>query len=322
MKSIYLFYLLVAYILLQFIWWSYLLVQLNGEVYDHRIENVHLRNTPAEQQLKEEKLLLRKERERWWMVIGEGGVFLCLLLFGSIQVHRSFRKEMLLARQQKNFLLSISHEFKSPLASIKLYLQTLLKHDLDKDKKESFINGAIADTDRLHNLVENSLLANMIDHKGYSFHKEEVSLSALVRLIVQKFQSLPGSKNKIETNIAEGVSFRADKVAFGVMLSNLLENASKYSSPGSEIKIHLHEANNKIILSIADEGIGIPASEKNKVFEKFYRVGKEETRSTKGTGLGLFIVKYIAEHHNGKIIVQNNSPKGSVFEITFTGTKA
>ena len=319
MKSIYLFYILVAYILLQFTWWSYLLVQLNTEVYDHKIENVHLRNTSSDQQLAEEKILQRKERERWWMVMGEGGVFLCLLLFGSIQVHRSFRKEMLLARQQKNFLLSISHEFKSPLASIKLYLQTLLKHDLDRDKKESFINGAIADTDRLHNLVENSLLANMIDHKGYSFHKEEVNLSALVRLIVQKFQSLPGCKNKIESNIAEGITVQADKTAFGVMLSNLLENASKYSPPQSEIKILLQKSNHKIILSIADEGIGIPSSEKNKVFEKFYRVGKEETRRTKGTGLGLFIVKYIAEHHNGKISVHDNSPKGSVFEITFAG---
>ncbi len=318
MKPIYIFYVLVAYILLQFTWWSYLLVELNNEVYEHRIENVHLRNSSSEQQLTEEKALQRKSRERWWMVIGEGCVFLTLLTLGSIQTLRSFRKEMLLARQQKNFLLSISHEFKSPLASIKLYLQTLLKHDLEKEKKESFLNSAIADTERLHNLVENALLANMIDHKGYSFNKEEVNLSALVRLIIQKFQSVPDFKNKIEPNIQEGLSMQADKIALTLMFNNLLENAAKYSAEGSDIKVLLQKTNNKISLSVSDEGIGIPDVEKNKVFEKFYRVGKEETRSTKGTGLGLFIVKYIVEHHKGKINVRNNSPKGSIFEIVFT----
>lgn len=317
MKPIYIFYLLVIYILLQFVWWSYLLVNLNNEVYKHRIENVALRHLTSEEQIREEKALQKKMHESWWMVIGEGGVFLSLLLFGSIQTLRSFNKEMRLARQQKNFLLSITHEFKSPLASIKLYLQTLLKHDLEKDKKDSFINSAIADTERLNNLVENALLANMIDYKGYTFSKEEVNLSALVRLIVHRFQSVPGLKNKVETNLQEGIVIDADKNAFGLLLNNLLENASKYSAENSVIRFELQKANDKVSLKVADEGVGIPDAEKQRVFEKFYRIGKEETRSTKGTGLGLYIVKYIAEHHNGKISVHDNSPKGSIFEIIF-----
>ena len=317
MKPIFIFYLLVIYILLQFVWWSYLLVQLNNEVYQQKIENIQHRSLTPDIQLSEEKILQSKVHERWWMVIGEGGVFLTLLLFGSIQTLRSFRKEMNLARQQKNFLLSITHEFKSPLASVKLYLQTLLKHDLDKEKKESFLNSAIADTDRLDNLVENALLANIIDHKGYSFNKEDVNLSALVRLIVQRFQSVPGFKNKIETDLQEGIMFHADKTAFSLLLNNILENAVKYSPEHSLIKIKLEKKNEKIYLAVSDEGVGIPDGEKQKVFQKFYRVGKEETRSTKGTGLGLFIVKYIVEHHNGKISVRNNNTKGSIFEITF-----
>ena len=317
MKPIFIFYLLVIYILLQFVWWSYLLVQLNNEVYQQKIENIQHRSLTPDIQLSEEKILQSKVHERWWMVIGEGGVFLTLLLFGSIQTLRSFRKEMNLARQQKNFLLSITHEFKSPLASVKLYLQTLLKHDLDKEKKESFLNSAIADTDRLDNLVENALLANIIDHKGYSFNKEDVNLSALVRLIVQRFQSVPGFKNKIETDLQEGIMFHADKTGFSLFLNNILENAVKYSPEHSLIKIKLEKKNEKIYLAVSDEGVGIPDGEKQKVFQKFYRVGKEETRSTKGTGLGLFIVKYIVEHHNGKISVRNNNTKGSIFEITF-----
>jgi two-component system phosphate regulon sensor histidine kinase PhoR len=318
MKPIYIFYLLFIYIIFQFTWWSYLLVNLNNEVFEHRIENVHLKYPDSERQLTEEKALQKKLRERWWMVIGEGGVFLSLLLFGSIQTLRSFRKEVFLARQQKNFLLSITHEFKSPLASIKLYLQTLLKHDFDKEKKESFINSAIADTDRLNNLVENTLLANMIDHKGYSFNKEEVNLSAFVRLIVQKFMAVPEQKNKIDLSIQDGIFLDADKAAFGIMINNLLENASKYSPEKSNIRVELSKSNSHTFLRIADEGSGIPDHDKSHVFGKFYRVGNEETRSAKGTGLGLYIVKYIVEHHNGKISIKDNSPKGSIFEIVFS----
>ncbi len=318
MKPIYIFYLLFFYILLQFCWWSFLLIQLNNEVYEHRIENVQLKYHASDQQLFEEKKLQNKLHERWWMVVGEGGVFVALLLFGSIQTLRSFRKEMFLARQQKNFLLSVTHEFKSPLASIKLYLQTLLKHDFHKEKKESFINNAIADTDRLNNLVENALLANMIDHTGYSFNKEEVNLTALVRLVIQKFQLVPDLKSKIEINLDDGILFEADKAAFGIMLNNLLENAVKYAPEKSLIKTELGKLNDKIVLRIVDEGAGIPDKEKTHIFEKFYRIGNEETRSTKGTGLGLYIVKYIVEHHNGKISVKNNSPKGSIFEIIFS----
>lgn len=294
-----------------------MLIDLNNEVFEHRIENVQLKEYLPEKKIREEKILQDKLYERWWMVIGEGAVFFILLVIGSIQTHRSFRKEMMLARQQKNFLLSVTHEFKSPLASIKLYLQTLLKHDFDKHKKESFIASAISDTDRLNNLVENALLANVIDHKGYTFHMEEVNLSALVRLIVQRFQAYPGLKNKVESSLQEGIFLEADKVAFSLMLNNLLENASKYSHEGAKIEIVLRKTDRYIRLTIADEGVGIPDQEKRNVFQKFYRIGKEETRSTKGTGLGLFIVKHIVEHHKGKISIFDNAPSGSVFEICF-----
>jgi signal transduction histidine kinase len=318
MKPITIFFILVAYILLQFSWWSYLLIELNTDVIAHKIENVQLRNTDPDQRRAEEKLLSDKLVERKWMIAGEGGVFLVLLLLGSIQTYRSFNKEMSLARQQKNFLLSITHEFKSPLASVKLYLQTLLKHDLEKEKKVSFINNAIADADRLNNLVENALLASMIDHKGYIFHKEEINLSALLRLIVHRFQSLPGFNNKVETDFQDGILMNADKMAFSLMLNNLFENAIKYAKPGTTISSTLKKSNTKIILTVKDEGPGIPDAEKTKVFEKFYRLGKEETRTTKGTGLGLYIVKYIVEHHQGKITVYDNVPEGAVFEIILT----
>ena len=249
------------------------------------------------------------------MVLGEGVVFLSLLGWGLVITSRAFRKEMFLARQQRNFLLSITHEFKSPLAAIKLYMQTLLRHDLEKDKMDKFITNAIRDTERLNTLVENALLANLIDYNGYSFSKEDINLSAFLRLLIQKFQQVPENK-KVNIFEEEGLHVFADKNALSVLINNLLENAQKYSPGSNALTVRLTKTNETAFVHVEDNGVGIPDSEKTKIFTKFYRIGNEETRSSKGTGLGLFICKYIVEQHSGKIEVKNNSPKGSVFTFT------
>jgi signal transduction histidine kinase len=289
---------------------------LNNEVFEHRIENVYLKNSDSVIAQAEQEKLIHKLHQRWEMVIGEGLVFLALLTWGSVQTLRSFRKEVELARMQKNFLLSITHEFKSPLASIRLYLQTILKHPLEKEKQLSFINKAIADTERLDNLVENTLLANRVDHEGYSFHKEELNLSAFTGLIVQKYNS-SFDNPRVQMNIEEGLMIIGDKLALTLLLNNLIENALKYSPENSPVQVELIGDEKQITLRVMDEGSGIAASEKEKIFRKFYRIGNEETRKTKGTGLGLYLVKYIVANHNGRISILDNIPKGSIFEIRF-----
>jgi two-component system, OmpR family, phosphate regulon sensor histidine kinase PhoR len=316
MRPIYIFIILVCYIFFQFTWWSYLLLDLNNEIMQHKIENVYLKNPDLLTAQAEHAHFVKKFNQRQWMVIGEGLVFLGLLVWGSVLTLRSFRKEVQLARMQKNFLLSVTHEFKSPLASIKLYLQTILKHPLEREKELQFINRAISDTERLDTLLENTLLANRVDHEGYSFSKEEFNFSAFVRLLVQKYNAT-FEKPRIEMNIDESLVIFADKLAMTLLVNNLIENAIKYSPADSTVKLHLKGNKNEIIFRIIDEGIGIPSSEKKNVFRKFYRVGNEETRNTKGTGLGLFLVKYIAENHNGKITILDNEPKGTIFEIKF-----
>jgi signal transduction histidine kinase len=310
------FCLLAFYVLFQFIWWAYLLVELNDEVYRHKIENVSLQPLTELQRASEINLLEKKISQRRWMVIGEGGVFFILLIWGTLVMVGAYRKEVQLAKLQKNFLLSITHEFKSPLASIKLYMQTLLRHDLDEQKEISFINSAINDTERLNNLVENALLANLIDHKGYSFNKEEFNFSAFIRLMTQKFQQMPNHGN-LTTHIEEGLYVYGDKNALNILVNNLLENAWKYSTGEKEVTVQLTSANGTVVLEIGDNGIGIPDREKQLVFEKFYRIGNEETRRTKGTGLGLFICKYIIQEHEGKIVILDNKPKGTIFRMEF-----
>ena len=122
---------------------------------------------------------------------------------------------------------------------------------------------------------------------------------------------------KIISDIEPGIHFEIDKTSFPSIILNLLENAVKYSEADSTVTLTLKKNQNTIILSVKDEGAGISDEDKSMIFQKFYRAGNEETRSTKGTGLGLYIVNYLVEQHNGTISVKNNSPKGSIFEIIF-----
>lgn len=274
--------------------------------------------TSASSQAKQNEIeiLEKKIKQRRWMVMGEGAVFISLLGWGLVIAGRSFRKEMILARQQKNFLLSITHEFKSPLASIKLYLQTLLRHDLNASQSEQFINNAIRDTERLNTLVENALLANLIDYQGYHFSKEDFNFSSYLQSTVEKFQQVPENRT-ILTHIEEGLHLYADKNAMTTLVINLVENAQKYSPAKEPISVRFFREKDKVKLQVEDSGIGIPDAEKEKIFSKFYRIGNEETRKSKGTGLGLFICKFIVENHEGTITVKDNEPQGTIFSVSF-----
>jgi signal transduction histidine kinase len=218
-------------------------------------------------------------------------------------------------RQQKNFLLSVTHELKSPIASVKLYLQTLEKRDLERSKQIELIQKAIAETNRLDHLVENILVTAQIDNHVLLIQKENRNLSDFFHEIILEFNEKYGIALKSE--IQNDVNFGFDQLAFRSILVNLIENALKYSNSTPDISVKLWTSSNAIFVSIADQGIGIQDDEKLRVFEKFFRSGNEETRQSKGTGLGLYIVKYLVEHHQGSISITSNTPKGSIFELQF-----
>jgi two-component system, OmpR family, phosphate regulon sensor histidine kinase PhoR len=306
MRSLTIFYLLVFYVFVQFCWWAYMLVELNREVYIGQVEYYRLYGRESEVPL--EGVLHKK----WVMIAGEGIVFLTLLGFGVYKTRKSFQKEMELNRLQRNFLLSVTHEFKSPLAAIRLYLQTLQRHELEKTKRDAFIRNAISDTERLDKLVENALVASLIENSSYSFNKTRVDFSALVKDIAEK----SALKSPLRAQVQDGIFIKADPLALSSLVINLVENAAKYSQ-GAPVVLTLSRGRGKIVLQVIDEGIGIREEEKKKIFEKFYRVGSEETRTTKGTGLGLYISGFIAKAHEGRILVKDNLPKGSIFEVQF-----
>lgn len=284
-KPLVIFYALVIYAFAELIWWGILLVE------------------------------IRPERKT--MILGEGSVFILLFFTGAYQLQKILRKEQKLHEQQKNFLLSVTHELKSPLASIKLYLQTILKRNLDKEQMHSFLNNSLKDIERLDDLVENMLIATRIDNHSYSFPKEEFDLSEVVSKVASRLQIHTCSSQIIKLDVEPAVFVTGDKFALTLVVSNLIENAVKYSPPCEEIKVGLRKAANGVSFTVADKGIGIQDEEKARIFDKFYRVGSEDTRKTKGTGLGLYIVKQVLDKHLALIKVKNNRPAGSIFEVTF-----
>lgn len=263
--------------------------------------------------------MVKLQPSRMAMVMGEGSVFLFLLCVGAYFLHQSIKKEDNLREQQQNFLLSVTHELKSPLAAIKLSLQTIVKRDLDKARQTSLLSNSLKDIERLDDLVENMLLATKIENRSYSFPKEEFDFSELVTKITDRLQIHScGCEQVINPVIAPQIKITGDPFTLSSVVTNLVENAVKYSGPCAEVNVELEMQDGHPFLRVSDKGPGIPDAEKMLIFDKFYRVGEENTRKAKGTGLGLFIVKEVLQKHDADISVRDNVPQGTIFEITFS----
>ncbi|HET6243176.1 MAG: GHKL domain-containing protein [Bacteroidetes bacterium] len=316
-KPLFIFYLLVGYVCLQFIWWAFMLFELNNELSQKKAELLVSKQEQGIIQNETLPELKGKLHKKWLMIAGEGTVFLILLIVGIAKTHSTFKKEIALSDQQKNFLLSITHELKSPLASNKLHLQTLLKHELAREKQQALLLSALNDTERLISLADNLLMAAKIDSNTFDLLLESTDLAKLIENTISNAEHLKKNKHTIKLDLQAEIFFPVDRLTFPSILLNLYENAVKYSPNETEIHISLNKKNRQIFINVSDEGSGIPELERDRVFQKFYRIGNEETRKTKGTGLGLFIVKNLVEKHNGVIHVKNNNPKGSTIEICF-----
>lgn len=316
-RPLLLFYILVVYVILQFSWWAYLIIDLNHQILENRIAITELLHLDTGNQADEKIAMNQELQQKIRMVYGEGFVFLVLLVFGMYKIRHAFHTEFALARQQKNFLLSITHEFKSPLAAIKLNLQTLQKRglDLNAGQTEEILHRSLIETDRIHELVENVLLAARLENQGYEIIQEEIQLSAFLQKLVEHHQLRQNRMHRFQTQITDGVVISGDRLALSSLFNNLLENAEKYAPEGTEITLKLAQGQGEAIVSVEDQGPGIPERERTHIFKKFYRIGNEDTRKTKGTGLGLYIAHHIVSLHGGKITVRSGPSPGAVFEV-------
>jgi signal transduction histidine kinase len=253
------------------------------------------------------------------MYLMEGVVMVLILFWGIIWIYRSLLSRLQFNRTQNNFLLSVTHELKTPLASIKLYLETLMKRELSKEQSQVIITNSISDANRLKDLVENILIATQLDSKRYILNNTNLNISETITNCIEKYALPRNLKPRLICNIQDEIYMLTDQLAMETVVINLLSNAEKYGPADGKITIDLriNSQKDRVLLSVTDEGNGISETDKKKLFGKFFRVGDESVRKTKGTGLGLFIVKNLLNLMKGEITVKDNQPKGTTFELSF-----
>lgn len=253
------------------------------------------------------------------MFVSEGVFFCILLLVGIYLMFLAFRREVLLQSYQKNFILSVTHEFKSPLASLKLYIQTLSSREVPLEKRKDFLTHSLHDVERLEKLVENVLEAARLDRDDYQYAMNPVNLSEITHQALKKIEEYGHEETvQLDTNIHPSVVIKGDSHAIYSVVDNLIENAVKYSVNPKKISVKLYANQRQAVFEIHDNGVGIEKKEMEWIFQKFYRIGNEMTRNTKGTGIGLFIVKKIVTRHKGDIRVHSDGlNQGTTFTVTF-----
>jgi len=265
--------------------------------------NLDVQISPAKQ-----TELRMEEQQRTRIYLFQSILLTVLVGVGIYGVYYSVSTIYNLNKQQNNFLLSVTHEFKTPIAAMKLMLQTIRNRELERDKQIQLLDNAIENSDRLNELTENMLTAMQIENDRYQYAYDDFSLSDMVQRLVQYYSV----KNEMTSEIEEGVEMIGDRFVLRISVNNIVENAIKYSD-NQPVHVSLERKKNKAILKISDQGIGIPSAERKKIFRRFYRIQDEETRETKGTGLGLFIVRQTIRKHGGSIKVTENKPRGTTF---------
>ena len=307
------YWVLLTYIVAALVWWFIALNKQNHLMIQFETQQLK-KDNPA--YFTDIQKLNAVEKRKTAQYIGEGATFLLLILAGAVFIFRAVRQQLKSSQQQQNFMMAITHELKTPIAVTKLNLETLQKRKLEDGQQQKLIQNTIQEANRLNALCNNMLLSSQIDAGGYSITKEEINFTELVNQCLHDC-NIRFPKRHIDKLIDEEIFLNGDRLLLQMGINNLLDNAIKYSPKETSLKILLNRANNEIRLSVKDEGKGIDDVEKKKVFDKYYRTGNIATKGAKGTGLGLYLTKKIAQQHNATISLTDNTPGGSNFTIIF-----
>jgi signal transduction histidine kinase len=243
---------------------------------------------------------------------------LSLVLAGGIALtYRNVTKEMALARLKSDFVSNVSHELRTPLSLIRLYAETLEMGRLTSpEKHQEYYRIIRKESERLTALINNILDFSRIEAGRKEYDFRETDMSELVHNTLDSYRyQLEQSGFQFEEKIDEVPPMRVDREAMARSLLNLVNNALKYSQDRKYIGVNLYRDNGSVKLEVVDQGIGIPHQEQQKIFEKFYRVGDPLVHNTKGSGLGLSLVRHIVQAHGGEVAVDSAPGQGSKFTI-------
>jgi signal transduction histidine kinase len=250
-----------------------------------------------------------------WLVMAEGLVMLAIILAGVYVIFLYWNRQSHLYSQQRNFISQVTHELKSPLASIQLHLETIHLRDLPKEKLDTFVDTMLADTERLHYLINNLLMAARLEQRRKPAERRLTDLSALLEERVERERAKLPQGGSILLESEPGIKAIVDPEEMGMVLRNLFENAVLYSQESPDITVRLARLKGMVRLSVQDRGRGLEKKELKKIFDMFYRV-RSTGENVRGTGLGLYIVYSITRGYGGTVAVESEGlGKGSTFTI-------
>ncbi|HZZ28019.1 MAG TPA: HAMP domain-containing sensor histidine kinase [Pirellulales bacterium] len=253
----------------------------------------------------------------YWALLAVGATFLLLVLVGVVIYLVLSVKAIRLNQRQSNFIDAVTHELKSPIASLKLYLQTLTRHQVTAEQQADFQQFMLDDLQRLDRLIDHLLDAARLEHAQLANDFADVSLDELLvrsaRLACERYR-MP---EEIFQFRLESATVRGRSADLEIIFLNLVDNALKYSGENPKVEIEIHrDGNGHVTARIGDNGPGIPANLRRKIFGRFVRVGNELERKTAGTGLGLYIVRTLIKRMGGRIQVRNKPDgHGTIFEV-------
>ncbi|MFQ5498564.1 MAG: sensor histidine kinase [Candidatus Zixiibacteriota bacterium] len=298
-------------------WWIYFMARLTDEKVELAAQ------LGADSEFVER--LHQQEISRQVMLGSEGLFFLVLIGLGVWLIYRALVRTEELKFHQQNFLMAVTHELKTPIASMNIYADCLQSEKISSQQKEQIIPRMKQDIDRLERLVENVLEASRFERSGYSMQPHRFDLSSVVTAAVDQIEASPLNKElHVERAIQPSVFIRGDAPGLRRTIDAVLENALKYNESAKVVlNVCLTRASDKVMLSIADNGIGLSKKDCIKVFNRFYRVGDELHRTASGSGLGLYLCSEIIAAHDGTIMaVSEGLQKGTTFTIYLKAEEA
>lgn len=285
-------HILFVYVILQLFWWGVQLYRSYNVLYTNR-----------------EQLM-----GKVGMIIGEGAVFSILLFFGFRWINKSIKKEMESATVEKTFLLSVTHELKTPIASIRLMLDTLTRHKTEELKQQQILGQAQSELTRLQKQIENILLTSRTSTGRFENQDQLIVLNDFVGLELKKIQKWYPD-HQFQVVLDPSCKLHIDPELLGSILFNLIDNACKYSPSQSLIEINGKQNEGNLTLQILDQGKGVSEEERKKMTQMFYR-NAQTSDQISGSGLGLYLVNNIIKFYRGSISFSNRENGGTCAQVT------
>lgn len=264
--------------------------------------------------------LIRQIEQRYRIkliqVVGEGAMLVILILITMLMLYYMFLVEARVRRSMENFLSTVTHELKTPIAGMKALLQTLSTRSIPEEKRAEYLEMGLRESARLQHLVDNVLVANRLDRKRMQIEVQPVELRPLLERVVGSWRRVFPGAGTLRLSCPDSVVVAADPEAVGIVLDNLLDNAFKYSPQNPQITIVVESDQDSVSISVGDQGIGMDPADIENIFEKFHRATQNGVKTIKGSGLGLYIARNLTRAVGGELRAESAGRGcGSTFRL-------